>query len=161
MGKWRTAIARSIRWTIFSRYCCQRTMTNREAKRNVPHLLQAQHLSVCGQYRNHTSTISSTASSPSQLFAGGYAGVTCWRLTSGHLRIVSEGWAGSSENTMKLHSIDGLTQFGYATQRPIVLVGAVCDYLDSLFLLIPYLFFFFSPLLLLETVGKLQKHCLI
>ena len=42
-----------------------------------------------------------------------------------------EGWAGSSKNTMKLHSIDGLTQVGYAKQRPTVLAGAVCDYLDS------------------------------
>ena len=81
----------------------------------------------------------------------------CWRLTSGHLRIVSEGWAGSSENTMKLHSIDGLTQVGYAKQRPTVLVGAVCDYLDSFTLPVNSVsFFLFSPLLLLETVGK---HC--
>ena len=63
----------------------------------------------------------------------------CWHLTSGHLRIVSEGWAGSSENTMKLHSIDGPTQVGYAKQRPTVLEVEVCDYLDSLFLSIPYL----------------------
>ena len=61
----------------------------------------------------------------------------CWHLTSGHLLIVSEGWAGSSQNTMKLHSIDGHTQVGYAKQRPTVLVVAVCDYLDSLFLSIP------------------------
>ena len=74
----------------------------------------------------------------------------CWRLTSGHLRIVSEGWAGSSENTMKLHSIDGLTQVGYAKQRPTVLAGAVCDYLDSFTLPVnPVSFFLFSPLLLL------------
>ena len=47
---------------------------------------------------------------------------------------------------MKLHSIDGLTQVGHAKQRPTVLVGAVCDYLDSLFLSIPYLSSFFpSP----------------
>ena len=32
---------------------------------------------------------------------------------------------------MKLHSIDGLTQVGYSKQRQTVLVGAVCDYLDS------------------------------
>ena len=29
-------------WAIFSRYCGQRTMTIKGAKRNVPHLLQAQ-----------------------------------------------------------------------------------------------------------------------
>ena len=34
---------------------------------------------------------------------------------------------------MKLHSIDDLTQVGYSKQRPTVLVGAVCDYLDSHF----------------------------
>ena len=32
---------------IFSRYCGQRTMTNEGAKRNVPHLLQAQQASIC------------------------------------------------------------------------------------------------------------------
>ena len=65
-----------------------------------------------------------------------------WSLDS----FVSEGWAGSSENTMKLHPIDGLTQVGYAKQRPTVLVGAVCDYFDSLFMSIPYLSSFFpSP----------------
>ena len=37
---------------------------------------------------------------------------------------------------MKLHSIDGPTQVGYAKRRPTVLVGAVCGYLDSLFLTI-------------------------
>ena len=47
---------------------------------------------------------------------------------------------------MKLHPIDGPTQVGYAKQRPTVLVVAVCDYLDSLFLSIPYLSSFFpSP----------------
>ena len=47
---------------------------------------------------------------------------------------------------MKLHSIDGPTQVGYAKQRPTVIVGAVCDCLDSLFLSIPYLSSFFpSP----------------
>ena len=47
---------------------------------------------------------------------------------------------------MKLYSIDGLTQVEYAKHWPTVLVGAVCDYLDSLFLSIPYLFsFFLSP----------------
>ena len=44
---------------------------------------------------------------------------------------------------MKLHSIDGLTQVVYAKQRPTVLVGVVCDYLDSLFLSVPYLSSFF------------------
>ena len=42
MGKWRTAIASSMRWAIFSRNCGQRTMTIKGAKRNAPHLLQAQ-----------------------------------------------------------------------------------------------------------------------
>ena len=47
---------------------------------------------------------------------------------------------------MKRHSIDGSTQVGYAKRRPTVLVGAVCDYLDLLFLSIPYLSSFFpSP----------------
>ena len=65
--------------------------------------------------------------------------------------MVSEGWAGSSDNAMKLHSIDGLTQVGYAKQRPTLLVGAVCDYLDSFTLPVnPVSFFLFSPLL---------KHC--
>ena len=67
-------------------------------------------------------------------------------MTSGHLRIVSEGWAGSSENTMKLHSIGGLTQVGYAKQRPTVLAGAVCDYLDSFTLPVKHVsFFLFFP----------------
>ena len=47
MGKWRTAIARSMCWAIFSRYCGQRIMTNKGAKRNIPHLLQAQQAPVC------------------------------------------------------------------------------------------------------------------
>ena len=34
---------------------------------------------------------------------------------------------------------DGLTQADYATHRPIVLVGAIGEYLDLLFLSIPYL----------------------
>ena len=56
---------------------------------------------------------------------------------------------------MKLHSVDDLTQVGYAKQRPTVLVGAVCDYLESFTLLVnPVFFFLFSPLLLLETVGN-------
>ena len=47
---------------------------------------------------------------------------------------------------MKLHSIDGPTQVGYTKQRPSVFVGAICDYLDSLFLSIPHLSSFFpSP----------------
>ena len=63
---------------------------------------------------------------------------------------------------MKLHSIDGLTQVGYAKQRPTVLVGTVFNYLDSFTLTVnPVSFFLFSPLLLLETVGNLLKHCLI
>ena len=47
MGKWRTAIASSMCWAIFSRYCGQGTMTIRGAKRNVPHLLQAQQAPIC------------------------------------------------------------------------------------------------------------------
>ena len=47
---------------------------------------------------------------------------------------------------MKLHSIDGLTQVDYAKQRPTVLVGAVCDYLDSFTLPVDSVsFFLFSP----------------
>ena len=47
---------------------------------------------------------------------------------------------------MKLHSIDGLTQVGYAKKRPAVLAGAVCDYLDSFTLPVnPVSFFFPSP----------------
>ena len=34
-------------WAIFSRYCGQRTMTIKGAKRNVPHLLQAQQAPIC------------------------------------------------------------------------------------------------------------------
>ena len=60
MGKWITAIASSMCWAIFSRYCGQRTMSIKGAKRNVPHLLQAQ---------------KAPALSPSQLFPTGYAGV--------------------------------------------------------------------------------------
>ena len=77
------------------------------------------------------------------------------------LSIVSEGWAGSSENTMKLHTIDGLIQVGYAKQRPTVIKGAVCDYLNLHFLSIPYLSSSFSPLPLPETVGNPLKHCAI
>ena len=47
MGKWRTAIARSMCWAIFSRICGQRTMTIKGAKLNVPHLLQAQQAPIC------------------------------------------------------------------------------------------------------------------
>ena len=47
MGKRRTAIARSMCWAIFSRYCGHRTMTIKGAKRNVPHLLQAQQAPIC------------------------------------------------------------------------------------------------------------------
>ena len=47
MGKWRTAIARSMCWAISSRYCGHRTMTIKGAKRNVPHLLQAQQAPIC------------------------------------------------------------------------------------------------------------------
>ena len=46
---------------------------------------------------------------------------------------------------MKLHSIDGLTQVGYAKQRPTVLVGAVCDYLDPDTLPVNPVSFFFFP----------------
>ena len=56
---------------------------------------------------------------------------------------------------MNRHSIDGSTQVGCAKQRPTVLVGAVCDYLDSFTLPVNSVsFFLFSPLFLLETVGK-------
>ena len=76
MRKRRTAIARSMCRTIFSRYCGQRTMTNKGAKRNVPYLLQAQQaLSVFGRYWKRSSAKSSTAFSPSQLFPAGYAGI--------------------------------------------------------------------------------------
>ena len=43
----------------------------------------------------------------------------------------------------KIQYIREIKTFGYAKQRPTVLVGAVCDYLDSLFLSIPYLCSFF------------------
>ena len=47
---------------------------------------------------------------------------------------------------MKRHSIDVLTQVGYAKQMPTVLAGAVCDYLDSFTLPVcPVSFFFPSP----------------
>ena len=75
-------------------------------------------------------------------------------------RIVYEGWAGSSENTMNRHSIDDPTQVGCAKQRITVLVGTVCDYLDSFTLPVNLVsFFLFSPFFLLETVGNLLKHC--
>ena len=77
-------------------------------------------------------------------------------LCSGHLRFVSEGWAGSSENTMKLHSIDGLTLVGYAKQRPTVLVGVVCDYLDSFTLPVNPVSFFLFPL---SSYLKLSEIC--
>ena len=49
---------------------------------------------------------------------------------------------------------------GARVQTPTVLVGAVCDYLDSFTLPVnPVSFFLFSPLLLLETVRNLLKHC--
>ena len=83
-------------------------------------------------------------------------GSACWRLTSGHLRIVSEGWAGSRENTMKLLSIDGLTQIGYAKQRPTVLVGSVYDYLDSFTLPVNPVSFFLFPV---SSYLKLSEIC--
>ena len=66
--------------------------------------------------------------------------------------IVSEGWAGSIENSMKLHSIDGLTQVGYAKQRPTVLVGAVCDYLDLLVNPVSFFLFPFSSYVKLSEI---------
>ena len=61
---------------------------------------------------------------------------------------------------MNRHSIDDPTQVGCAKQRPTVLVGTVCDYLDSFPLPVnPVSFFLFPPLFLLETVGNLLKHC--
>ena len=54
---------------------------------------------------------------------------------------VDEGWAGSSEKTIKLYTIDG-------------------DYLDLLFLSIQYLLPLFPSLLILcETVRNLLKYC--
>ena len=48
----------------------------------------------------------------------------CERLTSGRLRIVSEGWTGSRENTKKLYTIDVLTQVCHVTHRPAdLLIG--------------------------------------
>ena len=66
---------------------------------------------------------------------------------------------GSSENTMKLHTIEGLIQVGYTKQGSTVLVDAACNYLDLLFLSMPYLSSSFSPLPVLETAGNLLKHC--
>ena len=59
-------------------------------------------------------------------------------------------WGNGERLLLAVHSIDGLTQVDYAKQRPTVLVGAVCDYLESLFLSIS-IFLPFSPPLLLET----------
>ena len=57
---------------------------------------------------------------------------------------------------MNRHSIDDPTQVGRAKRGPAVLVGAVCDYLDSFTLPVnPVSFFLFSPLFLLGTVGSL------
>ena len=54
-----------------------------------------------------------------------------------------------------------LTQVDFATRRPVVFVGAVCEYLDLLCLPIPYLPLSFRPLslLLYKTVRNLLKHC--
>ena len=57
---------------------------------------------------------------------------------------------------MNRHSIDDPTQVGCAEQRPTVLVGTVCDYLDSFTLPVNPVSFFFSPLFLLETVDHRQ-----
>ena len=51
----------------------------------------------------------------------------CGRLTSGHLFIVSKRRSESSENTMKMHTIDGVTQVGDTKRRTTVLLGAACD----------------------------------
>ena len=50
-------------------------------------------------------------------------GCACERLTSGCLRIVSEGWAGSSEKTMKLYTID--------TQVVVVVVVVLLFYVHG------------------------------
>ena len=42
-------------------------------------------------------------------------------------RIVPEGLVGSSENTIKLYTVGGLTKVGCASHRPAVLVGAECN----------------------------------
>ena len=57
----------------------------------------------------------------------------CGHLTSGH-RIIPEGLVGSSENTMKLPIRRSFTTrlVGCTMQRPTVLIGAVCGYLDLL-----------------------------
>ena len=77
-------------------------------------------------------------------------------------RLLRVGWQLREyhETALNRRSNTGLIQVCYAKQRPIVLVGAVCDYLDSFTLPVnPVSFFLFSPLLLLETVGNLLKHC--
>ena len=58
-------------------------------------------------------------------------------------------------DTMKLHSIDGPTRVGCAGQGPAVIVGAVCDWIHSLFLWVPYVSFFFS----LSSYLKLSEIC--
>ena len=59
-------------------------------------------------------------------------------------------------DTMKLHSIDGPTRVGCAGQGPAVLVGAVCDCLDSFALPVgPVCFFLFSP----TSYLKLSEIC--
>ena len=126
MGKWRTAIARSMCWAIFSRYCGHRTMTIKGAKRNVPHLLQAQQAPIC------LWSISETLQC--QKFRGTVtksiiSNRVCWSL-----KVL---WGSVSADFR---------------QFQVVLVGTVCDYLDSFTLPVnPVSFFLFSPLFLLET----------
>ena len=98
MHKWGNAIARSMCWAIFSRYCGHRTMTIKGAKRNVPHLLQAQQAPIC------LWSISETLQC--QKFRG-----TVTKSTV------------SNRVCMNRHSIDDPTQVGCAKQRPTVLVG--------------------------------------
>ena len=85
----------------------------------------------------------------------------CRRLPSGCLHIVPEWWVGSSEQTMKLYTFDGLTQAGYAMQKPTEIVGAIYAYLDFLLLSIPYLSSSVPALhpFLCETVKNLLNHC--
>ena len=60
----------------FPDICGQRTMPIKGQKEtSCTYCKHSRHLSVCGQFRKRSSAESSTASSPSQLFPEGYAGV--------------------------------------------------------------------------------------
>ena len=76
-GKGEKDLACSMYWIIFSGMYGQRTMTNEEVKRNVPHLLQAQQALVCGQYWKDAPMRKLHGIFTLSLFPGGYAVRKC------------------------------------------------------------------------------------